>query len=265
VCNNQIQAKSPKAFNKMCDIEINNVLADLTSQYVMRGSMIDAMAARSNQMLSKLPAYKGGAKNANGCQEAAEKATAFYDDWETDIPAEWPAGIKKRSGAPHAFHKRIGKWVTTHSHFGYVADLSEWVKTNQTNSVIDRESYYTKWSTMPRHLRMQVPYSYYPNKVSGTYTPGSIIIRNITPDMNESDLMMVFSTFGHIVDFHRPIHYTKKKKTFYAFVEYYNVESVDKLINCLGANNILYFMDYPIIIDRAGDRKTKEDMITGSN
>jgi hypothetical protein len=254
----------------MCDIEINNALTDLTSQYAMRGSVVDAMAARSNMLLSKLPTYKeliskGGAKSSNGYADVAEKATALYADWESDIPIEWPAGIKKRSGIPYAFHKRIGKWVATNSHFGYVADISEWIKANQTNSVIDRETYYAKWISMPRNIRMQVPHSYYPNSVVGQYNPASIIIRNITPDMNEADLMMVFSTFGHIVDFHRPIHYTKKKKTFYAFIEYYNVESVDKIINCLGTNNIMYFMDYPIIIDRAGDRKTKEDMITGSN
>jgi hypothetical protein len=254
----------------MCDIEINNVLTDLTSQYTMRGSAIDAMAARSNMLLNKLPSYKelmskGGAKSSNGYEESANKALALYDDWETDIPDQWPAGIKKRSGIPYAFHKRIGKWVATNSHFGYLADLSEWIKANQTNSIIDRETYYAKWISMPRHLRMQIPYSHYPKEVTGSYNPGSIIIRNITPDMNESDLMMIFSTFGHIVDFHRPIHYTKKKKTFYAFIEYYSAESVDKIMNCLAANNIIYFMDYPIIVDRAGERKTKEDMLTGSN
>jgi hypothetical protein len=254
----------------MCDVEITNTIADLTSQYAMRGSMIDMMAARSNTMLAKLPTMKdliakGGAKNTNGCDTQMAKATALYDDWENDVPIEWPAGTKKRCGVPHTFHKRIGKWVATNAHFNYVADLTEWIKANETNSAIDRETYYAKWRIMSRHLRLQIPYTYYPTNNCNVYNPTSIIIKNITPDMNESDLMMIFSTFGAIVDFHRPIHYTKKKKTFYAFIEYYNAESVDKLMTTLGSNNIIYFMDYPIIVDRAGERKSKDDMLSATN
>ncbi len=242
------------------------MITEFASQYEMRGQMADfsdiirdSLAHRSNMMLqSKMSNFK------MNHMSNADKAALFYNDWEDDKPSNWPEWVKKRQGAPYAFHKRAGQWVPVHSAFGFLPDISEWISENATNSISDREEFVNKWINASRHIRLNTPYSYQPKPLPSEYKPSSIIVRNISNHISDADLMMAFSAFGHIIDFYHPDHNiaktSRKKKAFYAFIEFYNEDAVNNLMNDF--NGILYFMDTPITIQRAGTRKSSDYMKT---
>jgi hypothetical protein len=242
-----------------------DLISEFASHYTMRGDFAtfspddilqdvirDSLAHRSNMMLQT----KVGSILTN-----ADKAALFHDDWETDGVSQLPDGIKKRCGVPHAFHSRIGQWVPVHAGFNYLPDVSQWVTQHATTSPVDREIWTKKWIGLNRHIRINSPYSYCPRKLPAVFSPASIKIGNVGPHISDADLMLAFSVFGHIVDFHHPYYNpmsSRKKKAFYVFIEFYNSESVDAIMNDF--NGTLYFMDTPITIERAGSRKTPDDM-----
>jgi hypothetical protein len=240
------------------------MITQFASQYEMRGQMADfsdiirdSLAHRSNMMLQTKMSTPKLKIISN-----ADKAAIFYNDWENDKPSDWPEWVRKRNGSPWAFHKRAGQWVPVHAAFGFLPDISEWITENATNSITDREEFINKWINASRHIRVNTPYSHSPKPLPTEYKPASIIVRNISGYISDADLMMAFSAFGHIIDFYHPDHNvpkaTHKKKAFYAFIEFYNEESVNNIMN--NFNGTLYFMDTPITIQRAGTRKSTDYM-----
>ncbi len=224
----------------------------------MRGQMADfsdiirdSLAHRSNMLLSQ--------KAASGSYvSVSERAAQLYNDWETDVPADWPAGVKKRDGKPHVFHKKAGKWVPTHSQLQWLPDIHDWINNNATNSTTDREEYLNNWINLSRLIRTKFPYCYYPTQPLQNNSPASIIIRNIDPRISDADLLMAFSVFGHILDLHHPLHWKNKKRSFFVFIEYHDASSIDKLF--AETDGLLYFRGCPITIEVAGGRKTSDDM-----
>jgi hypothetical protein len=234
------------------------MITEFSSQYAMRGQMADfsdiirdSLAHRSNMLLSQ--------KTTSGTYEnISERAAKLYNDWENDVPSEWPTHVRKRNGNPYVFHKKIGKWVPTHSSFNFLPDIHDWISNNATTSSKDRQEFLNNWINMSRLIRMKAPYSYYPNDIQNNYAPGSVIIRNIDPTILDADLLMAFSVFGPIVDLHHPLHWKNKKRSFFVFIEYYNCESIDKLF--AETDGVLHILGSPITIERAGNRKTSGDM-----
>jgi hypothetical protein len=197
-------------------------------------------------------------KTEGASLSVAERAAKFYNDWETDVPSYWPDNVRKRHGLPYVFHKKIGKWIPTHSTFDYLPDICEWINNNATTSANDRQEFLNNWINLSRLIRMKSPYSYYPIDCLPVHNPASIIIRNIDPNIMDADLLMAFSAFGPIVDLHHPLHWKNKKRSFFVFIEYYNADSVDKLFS--ETNGVLHMMGCPITIERAGNRKTSDAM-----
>ncbi len=238
---------------------MTDVISQLASQYEIRGQVAnlsdvirDSMAHRSNMMFST-SAQKSTIKIT-----PAERAASLYTDWESDIPSDWSASVKKRQGKPYAFHSKIGKWVPTHSRLEWLPDMNDWISANATTTATDREEHLTKWMALSRIIRVKTPYSYFPVEQMEEAAPASIIIRNIDPNVSDADLLMAFSVFGPIIDLHHPLHWKNKKRSFFVFIEYQDVSSVDKLLSEI--DGILYFMGCPISIERAGARKTSEFM-----
>lgn len=241
---------------------MTDIIAEFSSQYEMRGQLADlseiirdSMAHRSNMMFASFTTPS--ASNANPLS-IAERAAKLYNDWETDIPSDWPAGVKKRNGRPYAFHKKMGKWVPTHSKLEWLPDISEWITANATSSTIDREEYLNNWISISRLIRIKSPYCYYPVEPVQNNTPSSIIIRNIDSHISDADLLMAFSVFGPIIDLHHPIHWKNKKRSFFIFIEYHDESSINSLF--AETDGILYFRGCPLTIERAGSRKTSDMM-----
>jgi hypothetical protein len=236
---------------------MTDVLTQLSSQYALRGQFADlsdiirdSMAHRSNMMMTHV-------FNTTSVT-VAEKAAKLYNDWETDVPAEWPTTVKKRNRMPHVFHTKVGKWVPTHSRLEWLPDMNDWIVNNATTSAGDREEYLNNWINLSRLIRIKSPYCYYPVQPSQNNKSGSIIVRNIDPNISDADLLMGFSAFGPIIDLHHPLHWKNKKRSFFIFIEYDDVASIDKLF--AETDGLLYFRGCPITIERAGSRKTSDAM-----
>jgi hypothetical protein len=159
---------------------------------------------------------------------------------------------------PCVFHKKVGKWVPTHSQLEWLPDINDWITKNATTSATDREEYLNNWISMSRLIRIKSPYCYYPVEPIQNNTSSSIIIRNIDPNISDADLLMAFSAFGHIIDLHHPLHWKNKKRSFFVFIEYHDTSSIDKLF--AETNGLLYFRGCPVTIERAGSRKTSDAM-----
>lgn len=232
-------------------------IIDFASQYEMRGNFADfsdiirdTLAQRSNNILH----------SKTNLGVLSSKALAMYDDWEEIEDSSWPSHVKKRCGMPHVFHKIIGKWVRTLPQFQFAPDIANWILNNSTNSVSDRELYLRDWCNLHRLIRINNPYSHYEKPIPSVYKPGSILVRNLSTHISDADLMMAFSVFGHIVDFHHPFHNKTSKKCFYVFIEFYNVDLIPDDIE-----GVLYFNNHPIIVERVkSQRKTPEYMSSKS-
>jgi hypothetical protein len=238
---------------------MSEIVSEFASQYKMTGQFADMSDIIRNSLVNRsiiMSAY-----NVNLLKiSMEERAAKLYNDWEYDLPAEWPSTVKKRNGKPYAFNKRVGKWVPTHSNLEWVPDVNDWINNNATASKADREDYLNKWITLSRSIRTKLPYSHYPVELIKNNVPGSIIIRNIDSHISDADLLMAFSAFGPIIDLHHPLHWKNKKRSLFVFIEYYDVSSIDTLFSEI--DDSLYFNDCHITIERAGSRKTSDDMKT---
>ena len=238
----------------MCDImSLNNinvpnytfgVLSSASSDdegFDINDIIRDTLAARSNSMLPTKSVY-------------ADRAAKLYDDWEDC--AGLPEGIRYRAVKPHAFHARIGKWVPTSSVFNYCPDIRDWVLEHVTSSQSDRDYVHREWCNSIRSLRISSPY-YYKSVCKediDEFRPASIIVKNTNNSMSDADICMAFSVFGPIVDYYRPINYGNKKKSFYVFIEYFNVKSANAAYQAMN-NEQFYYSNMPIMVELAGPRK----------
>lgn len=229
--------------------------------YNQQDMIRDAMAARSNLM----------ALTDRGAQ--AERAATFYNDWDVVSDRDdIPSNARMRRGVVYMFHTRLGKWVPVLKEFNWSHDMHDWLLANATNSSTDRDIYYKRWKSVSRKIRAKTPYSIYPVHDIGMRDDvaknmkSSIIVRNINNSMMEADIAMAFSVFGPIIDCYRPVRFNQEgmatnKVAFYIFIEYMYPESADAAINAFTGVEGHIFMDFPIYIERAGSRRTREEMM----
>lgn len=261
--------------------QLKNALSFLSSQYKLIGNSInlhsdinnvddvsadiirDALASRSNALLSATQLTTQTAtelQSSTSMQtfDYSERAAKMYTDW--DESSDSSSKIKYRSGKPYVFHKSVGKWVPTLEVFDYAADIQDWLNMHITASEIHRTATHNDWCSMSRSFRINLPYSYNNIVVDiNKFSPCSIIIKNIGNNVIDADVCMAFSAFGPIIDYYRPVNYLNKKKSFFVFIEFYMQESVDNIISFMGDLQF-YYNNKPIIVERAGSRKTAESL-----